>query len=67
MKTARKQFAGSLDPVVLRQRILDAEERSANWLAKGNEYAEKGESAKSEYCYDRSASWLLTANKLRKW
>jgi hypothetical protein len=48
-------------------RILEAEERSANWLAKGNEYAEKGAKAKADYCYERSASWLMRANKLRKW
>jgi hypothetical protein len=47
--------------------IIEAEERSANWLAKGNELVEKGNLAAAEKAYDKSAFWLVRANRLRKW
>ena len=47
--------------------ILNAEERSANWLAKGNELAEKGKLDAAERAYDKSTFWLVQANKLRRW
>ena len=46
---------------------LDAEDRSARWLAKGNEYKEHGNKAKAEECYSKSAVWLMKANELRRW
>ena len=48
-------------------RMVDAEVRSANWLANGNEAKEKGNKLKAEQCYEKSTFWLIRANKLRNW
>ena len=45
-------------------RAIEALERSSNWLAKGNEYEEKGNHSKAEECFAKSASWLMRSNKL---
>lgn len=50
-----------------KEQILNAEEMAANWLAKGNEYKERGKPEKAEECYEKSARWLMRANKLRRW
>ena len=49
----------------LQARIADADMKGSNWLAKGNEYAEKGNSVKAEQCYDKGQYWLDRSNKLR--
>jgi hypothetical protein len=48
-------------------KLIDAEQKSGAWLAKGNEYAEKGQKARAEKCYAKSAFWLMRANKMRGW
>lgn len=50
-----------------RRRAIEAEERSAHWLARGNEFEEKGQRGKADQCYEKSARWIMRANKLRGW
>ena len=52
---------------VRRKQIMDAENRSAQWLADGNAYAERGRKTAAEKCYDKATHWLYVANKLRGW
>lgn len=52
---------------VQRQKAIRAEEISANWLAKGNTYHERGNDEKAAECYEKSAQWLMRANELRRW
>ena len=47
------------------EKVADADERGGYWLAKGNEYAERGEHEKAEKCYDKGQFWLDRSNKLR--
>lgn len=51
----------------LRSKILDAEERAANWLSRGNELKELGKHSAAEKAYDKATHWLTRANKLRRW
>ena len=48
----------------LRERMLDAEVRSSQWLADGNEARESGQLAKAEKCYAKSQFWLDRYNLL---
>ena len=48
----------------LAQRILDAEVRSSQWLADGNEARESGNTAKADKCYAKSQFWLDRYNLL---
>ena len=47
------------------ERALDAEVRSSQWLADGNEANEAGQHEKAERCYAKSQYWLDRANHLR--
>jgi len=49
----------------LLDKIAQADTNGSNWLAKGNEYAEKGNTAKAEQCYAKGQFWLDRSNKLR--
>lgn len=49
----------------LQRRIADADQHGSSWLAKGNEYAEKGNQAKAEQCYAKGQFWLDRSNTLR--
>lgn len=49
----------------LADKIADADAKGSNWLAKGNEYAERGENEKAEECYRKGQFWLDRSNKLR--
>lgn len=42
----------------------DAYRKSADWLAKANRYAEKGQTEKAEACYEKSTHWLMRYNEL---
>lgn len=48
-------------------KVAEAEERSAQWLADGNAAKEQGNLERAERCYDKSAFWLMRANRLRGW
>ncbi|MEM8515199.1 hypothetical protein RCH14_004559 [Massilia sp. MP_M2] len=48
----------------LKARQLDAEVRSSQWLADGNEARENGDKAKAEKCYAKSLYWLDRYNLL---
>jgi hypothetical protein len=54
-----------MDAETLNTKILDAETRGSNWLADGNEAAERGNRANAEKCYDKAQFWLDRANALR--
>lgn len=47
-----------------RQRIQEARQRSAIWLALGDESADRGRHATAQYCFTKSAEWLRIANEL---
>lgn len=48
----------------LKARQLDAEVRSSQWLADGNEARESGNIARAEKCYAKSQFWLDRYNLL---
>jgi hypothetical protein len=48
----------------LQERILEAEVKGSQWLAKGNEYSEAGKSEQAQRCYDKSQFWLDRYNRL---
>jgi hypothetical protein len=48
----------------LKERVLEAEVKGSQWLAKGNEYTEAGKHEQAQRCYDRSQFWLDRYNKL---
>jgi len=48
----------------LHERILDADVRSSQWLADGNEAREKGNMKKAEECYRKSQYWRDRYNLL---
>lgn len=50
--------------ISLKARQLDAEVRSSQWLADGNEARESGNIAKAEKCYAKSQYWLDRYNRL---
>jgi hypothetical protein len=45
-------------------KILEAEQRGSDWLAKGNAASERGDNAKAEKCYKKSQFWLDRYNTL---
>ena len=47
-----------------KEKAIDAEVRGSQWLAKGNEYAERGNKKQAEKCYDKAQFWLDRYNKL---
>ena len=48
----------------LKERTLDADVRSSQWLADGNEARESGDMVKAEKCYAKSQFWLDRYNLL---
>ena len=48
----------------LKERTLDADVRSSQWLADGNEARESGDMLKAEKCYAKSQFWLDRYNLL---
>ena len=48
----------------LHERILDAQEYAARWLAKGNQYAEDGKKGPAERCYEKAQKYLDRLNEL---
>jgi hypothetical protein len=48
-------------------KIIEAETRSAQWLASGNALLEKGDKTQAELHFSKSEYWLCVANKLRGW
>ena len=46
-------------------KAADYEERGSTWLAKGNEYAERGQKAQAEKCYEKGQYWLDRSNAAR--
>lgn len=45
-------------------KIADADMHGGRWLAKANEYAERGDHEKAEKCYAKGQYWLDRANQL---
>lgn len=50
--------------MTIKEKIQQAEERGNNWLAKANEYDEKGQHAKALDCWEKGQHWLDRMNKL---
>ena len=48
----------------LRERIIEADQRSAHWLAEGNLAAERGDLEAAERYYEKSQFWLDRLNTL---
>ena len=51
-------------PETTQDKIAEADMYGGRWLAKGNEYAERGDHEKAEKCYAKGQYWLDRANKL---
>ena len=49
----------------LDERVADADARGGNYLARANEYAERGDKEKAEKLYEKCQYWLDRSNKLR--
>lgn len=47
-----------------REKIIEAEQRGAHWLAEGNEAEERGNTVKAERCFAKAQHWLDRYNKL---
>lgn len=48
----------------LNERIAEADTRSSQWLADGNEAAERGDHERAEFCYAKSQFWIDRLNSL---
>lgn len=46
-------------------KVADYDMRGSIWLARGNEYAERGMKAKAEQCYEKGQYWLDRSNAAR--
>ena len=51
-------------PKTHNEKMIEAEVRGSNYLADGNEAAERGQHAKAERLYEKSQYWLDRYNKL---
>lgn len=51
----------------LNERIVEAEQAAAMWLADSNHAEENGQPKTAERCLAKSQFWLDRANKLRGW